>query len=701
MFSRRRITDDNVTDDEDDRSIDPELRLRTVRTAASTLAESAAVEQRAEKRKTLLNKGKKKGSFFRRGSEKKRPTQDSVGPTGPVIPGQRRTIHVNRPLPMSDVDSKNEPLVRYPRNKVRTTSASLSPSPASPKSSRIFQNIPSSRLYQRTCTNNFVGWRISISWRWLFSKVRCVNRILSEILTTRTYPLPVFPMFGAASPQTAALPLIFIITVTAIKDGIEDYRRAQVDEEVNTSAATKLGDWKNVNCQTDPREWYEKLLGINPPGKVTKGVQKLRQREAGEGMQIVLSKSGSDASSLAQDYTSIRSAPTGPGGRRLEDIQSVDSHSYPPNSIDASRTTLVGSGQGWKSEVFEDAQSWNPSGSVHSLPRAPPRSSAVDHRRRAVGQAKWERTLWKKLEVGDIVVLRDNNQIPADIVVLSTSDPEGMCFVETKNLDGETNLKPRKSVSATSNIVSEEDLERLSFLLDCEPPHQNLYSHQSILRYNDSNGENKQESVTINELLLRGCTVRNTDWIIGLVVYTGADSKIMLNGGATPSKRSKIEKETNFNVIVNFVVLMMMCLITAICGGIWEGKTGTSADIFEVGSRESSSIAVGSVITFVYVPSRFCGGGIHSTDRDLVSVSSRSKTSCPFHCTFPLKSSRQSRLSSSLKISTCTTNPSMPLACPRLGTYPTISDKSNISSPIRPAPLPKISWSSRNVRSTV
>ena len=419
-----------------------------------------------------------------------------------------------------------------------------------------------------------------------------------------THTTLVFPMFGAASPQTAALPLIFIITVTAIKDGIEDYRRAQVDEEVNTSAATKLGEWKNVNCQTDPREWHEKLLGINPPGKVSKGVQKLRAREAGEGMQIILSKSGSDSSSLTQDYSSIRSAPMGAGGRRLEDIQSIDSHSYPPNSIDASRTTLVGSGQGWKSEVFEDPQNWNPSSSLPSLPQAPPRYSAVDYRRRPSGRANWERTLWKKLEVGDLVVLRDHEQIPADIVVLSTSDPEGVCFVETKNLDGETNLKPRKSVSATSTVVSEEDLERLSFILDCEPPHQNLYSHQSILRYTDANGENKQESVTINELLLRGCTLRNTDWVIGLVAYTGADSKIMLNGGATPSKRSKIERETNFNVIVNFVLLMLMCLITAICNGVWESKTGTSADVFEVGAEDSSSVSVDALITFVYVPFR-------------------------------------------------------------------------------------------------
>ena len=63
------------------------------------------------------------------------------------------------------------------------------------------------------------------------------------------------------------LPLVFIITVTAIKDGVEDYRRATLDEEVNTSVATKLGNWRNVNIPTDPRSWLEKFLRLNNPGK--------------------------------------------------------------------------------------------------------------------------------------------------------------------------------------------------------------------------------------------------------------------------------------------------------------------------------------------------------------------------------------------------------------------------------------------------
>ena len=181
---------------------------------------------------------------------------------------------------------------------------------------------------------------------------------------------------------------------------------------------------------------------------------------------------------------------------KLDDIQSVDSHSYPPQEIKGTSWAGSASLAGYQQ-------------SIHA------RSSvaAVDYNRRTTGAARWVRTLWKKLEVGDIVLLRQNEQVPADVVVPSTSDPDNMCYLETKNLNGETNLKPRKSV---------EDVERASFVLESEPPHANLYLYHGILRYKDpSSGEQKQESVTINELLPRGCAIRDTAWIIGLVVFTG------------------------------------------------------------------------------------------------------------------------------------------------------------------------------------
>ncbi|KAF8875785.1 phospholipid-transporting ATPase 1 [Infundibulicybe gibba] len=551
--------EDIDTDEENDETIDPELRLRTVRTAASAIAESIKSEQRAERRKTVR---KNRSRFFRKQEKKKAgpPPPNPDAPPSTEVPGVRRNVYVNQPPSAMEVDRDGEPTVHYVRNKVRTTKYT------------IITFIPKN----------------------LYEQFRRVANLFFLTLVV----LQVFPIFGAASGSIAVLPLAFILTVTAIKDGVEDYRRGSLDEEVNTSAATKLGGgWRNVNQPTDPRTWLEKLLGLNPPGKVTKGVKKLRDREAGEAghnVRTILNKSDDmmdHPGTLSPSTSTVDLHVRGAGGRRLEDIQSIDSHSYPPASLtEMSKTSLSES----STRVGRSSAEWGQFGSLAQYQQSlHSRSSfgVVDWQKHSGGSARWERTLWKKLEVGDIVLLRDNDQVPADIVVLSTSDADGMCYLETKNLDGETNLKPRKSVKATSTITSEEDIERSSFCLDSEPPHQNLYLYHGVLRFKDpSTGEPRQEPVTINELLLRGCAIRNTTWVIGLVVFTGADTKIMLNGGDTPSKRSKIERETNFNVVVNFGVLSMI--------GLEDARVGTSANFFEINSDPTGSKVVNAIITF-------------------------------------------------------------------------------------------------------
>lgn len=389
------------------------------------------------------------------------------------------------------------------------------------------------------------------------------------------------------------VPLVFILTMTAIKDGIEDYRRAMLDEEVNTSAATKLGSWRNVNQPLDPRNWFERVFGLNKPGRVTKGVRRLREREKQDN-RIVLERK----SSREDEASSTASVGFNASRTRLEDIQSISSgdrtltHNYPPETNNLSLPEFGG-----RDRSDSLASSHYPSSNISRIS-----AGVVDwNRAPASGNARWERTLWKKLEVGDIVLLRDNDQVPADIVVLSTSEEDGVCFVETKNLDGETNLKPRRALRATTSITSEEDMEHASFVVDSEPPHANLYLYNGVLRFTEPTGVERLEPVTINELLLRGCAVRNTQWIIGLVVFTGADTKIMLNGGDTPSKRSKIEKETNFNVIMNFVVLLAMCMTTAGVNGYYDVKQGTSARFFEIGSDPTRFPVVNGLITFAYV----------------------------------------------------------------------------------------------------
>lgn len=118
-FFHRRRPDDLDTDD--DPNIDPELRLRTVRTAASTIAESIRQEQRAERRRSVRKKGSR---FFRREKHKDLPDSETSQPT-PHITGRRRNVYVNYTLPLDEVDGSGEPIARYARNKVRTSSEYL------------------------------------------------------------------------------------------------------------------------------------------------------------------------------------------------------------------------------------------------------------------------------------------------------------------------------------------------------------------------------------------------------------------------------------------------------------------------------------------------------------------------------------------------------------------------------------------------
>ncbi|XP_072424387.1 probable phospholipid-transporting ATPase IA isoform X2 [Chiloscyllium punctatum] len=180
----------------------------------------------------------------------------------------------------------------------------------------------------------------------------------------------------------------------------------------------------------------------------------------------------------------------------------------------------------------------------------------------------WEIVHWEKVEVGDIVKINCTEFIPADTVLLSSSEPQAMCYIETSNLDGETNLKIRQGLPQTAELKDIDSLMNLSGKLECESPNRHLYDFVGNIRFDGKS----TFPLGQDQILLRGAQLRNTQWVIGIVVYTGHDTKLMQNTTQAPLKLSNVERITNLQILLLFGVLLFMSLVCAIGSTIWTSR---------------------------------------------------------------------------------------------------------------------------------
>lgn len=169
--------------------------------------------------------------------------------------------------------------------------------------------------------------------------------------------------------------------------------------------------------------------------------------------------------------------------------------------------------------------------------------------------------------VGDLIKVKEHQEVPADMVLLASSDPEGQAQTETANLDGETNLKAKFCFAETSKFKTAEDFASFAegSLIRCEPPNAKLYVFEGSIVQSSS-----ELPLTADNLLLRGVTLRKTDWVIGAVIYAGEDSRIMMNRTISPRKVTQIERHMNVLVLVLFIILIAVSMLLAMGYIIWE-----------------------------------------------------------------------------------------------------------------------------------
>uniref|UniRef100_A0A8C3U6C1 Phospholipid-transporting ATPase n=1 Tax=Catharus ustulatus TaxID=91951 RepID=A0A8C3U6C1_CATUS len=190
-----------------------------------------------------------------------------------------------------------------------------------------------------------------------------------------------------------------------------------------------------------------------------------------------------------------------------------------------------------------------------------------------IKDGRFKATKWKDIKVGDIIRLKKNAFVPADILLLSSSEPNSLCYVETAELDGETNLKFKMALEVTHRYLQEESaLADFDGLVECEEPNNRLDKFTGTLSW-----RNSKYPLDADKILLRGCKMRNTDFCHGMVIFAGADTKIMKNSGRTRFKRTKIDSLMNYMVYTIIVVLILLSAGLAIGHTYWEQQLGNSS----------------------------------------------------------------------------------------------------------------------------
>ena len=214
------------------------------------------------------------------------------------------------------------------------------------------------------------------------------------------------------------------------------------------------------------------------------------------------------------------------------------------------------------------------------------------------------------MKVGQICKIKCDEYFPADMVLINSDDSKGICYVETKNLDGETNMKHKiANINTVLCTNSEADLNKFTASINCQGPNEYLYkfegnlaftpSNPELLKDQEYNGGKVEIPLDANQMLLRGSGLRNTKYIYGIVIYTGHESKIMKNSPESRYKSSKIEQLTNKFIVVVFAFQLTICLFASVYSTIWNHKYRGETEVYLRWSLDSGIESNNSIVAFL------------------------------------------------------------------------------------------------------
>ncbi|KAH6680728.1 putative phospholipid-transporting ATPase [Halenospora varia] len=207
----------------------------------------------------------------------------------------------------------------------------------------------------------------------------------------------------------------------------------------------------------------------------------------------------------------------------------------------------------------------------------------------------WADLSWKDVKVGDIVKLGRDDPVPADIVILFSDGPNGIAYIETMALDGETNLKSKQAPpSLAKRCKTVEEIAACRGLIVVEDPNLDLYNFDGRVTV-----AGETMPLTTNEILYRGSTLRNTATCIGMVINTGEECKIRMNANKNPrTKAPAMQTISNKIVLMLVIFVILLALFCTIAYQIWSENVEDKSWYLGHAHVPFSQIIIGFIILY-------------------------------------------------------------------------------------------------------
>ena len=190
---------------------------------------------------------------------------------------------------------------------------------------------------------------------------------------------------------------------------------------------------------------------------------------------------------------------------------------------------------------------------------------------------KFRNIQWSKIKVGNLIKVKNNEIFPADLLIICSSNKDGVFYLQTSNLDGESSLKESQSIMYTQSIFlnkkikkDEKTLKKIfqeKCEIEVEQPNKEIYSIKGNI-----NIENNKIPFEIGNCAVRGARLKNTKFIYGIVIYTGKDTKIMMNIIKYKVKSAFLDKLVDIIVLIIIIIRFLYVIIFMFIGIYYREK---------------------------------------------------------------------------------------------------------------------------------